>query len=224
MKSRLVYFGFLINHCVTQINKITNIQKVHTYMQQNAISEVQQWLPEIDPCQIELANGSVEGGYRQNLNQITEKIRTWAMDVLEKANLPSAPNEAKALLEKYDVDSNEGCALHVVIELDAMDASIHNTDANTAAITGMKLFEAIWQHAVTTMHQGNADKKESKENMQLYQDTVQENEENLQLYQDTINELKKKYPHCNVNALRLLASTRLNVTKQRLDDLNISPQ
>ena len=46
----------------------------------------------------------------------------------------------------------------------------------------------------------------------------------IQLYQETINNLKDKYPHCNVNALRLLAATRLNVSKQDLDDLDIRPE
>lgn len=195
-------------------------------MQDNVIREVQQWLPEIDPCQIDLANGSVEEGYCQDLNEITEKIRTWAMDVLEKANLPSAANEAKALLGKYDVSSSKGCAMRIIIELDAMDASIHNTDANTATIASMKLFEAIWQHTITKMHQPDQNTKENdaakKEN--LLPTNQEENEDNIKLYQDTINELKKKYPHCSVNALRLLASTRLNVTKMQLDDLNITPQ
>ncbi len=195
-------------------------------MQDNVIKEVPQWLPEIDPCQIELANGSVEESYCQDLNEITEKVRTWAMDVLEKANLPSAANEAKALLGKYDVNSSKGCALHAVIELDAMDASIHNTDANTAAIASMKLFEAIWQHTVTKMYQPDQNTKENdaakKDN--LLPTNQEENEDNIKLYQNTINDLKKKYPHCSVNALRLLASTRLNVTKMQLDDLNITPQ
>lgn len=226
-KPRLVYIGFLLTFVLRKKSKNNlNFQIVHTYMQQNANNQVHQWLAKIDPCQLELAKDSTEEGYQQELNQITEKVRTWAMAVLEKANLPSAPHEAKALLEKYNASTREGCALHAVIELDAMHASIHNTDANTAAITGMKLFEAIWQHTVTKIHQtnsqitaqGNVSKKD------LLPARQDESEKNIKLYQDTINELKKKYPHCNVNALRLLASTRLNVTKQQLDDLGISPQ
>lgn len=197
-------------------------------MQQNAISEVLGLLPEIDPCQIEMANGSTEESYGQELTQITEKIHSWAISVLEQANLPSTPHEANKLLEKFDGSSNEGCALRAVIELDAMHTSIRNTDAHTTALTGMKLFETIWQLAVTKINQTSSQITEhgegSKENPGMYQDTIQESEENLKLYQDTINELRKKYPHCNVNALRLLASTRLNVTKLQLDELGISPQ
>ena len=70
-------------------------------MQQNTINEVQRWLPDIDPSKIELENSFTEKECRQELNQITEKIQGWAISILEKANLPSAPNEAKALLRKY---------------------------------------------------------------------------------------------------------------------------
>ena len=192
-------------------------------MQQNIINEVQQWLPDMDPCEIELDSSSVEKECQQALNQITEKIQGWAMSILENANLPSAPNEAKALLRKYDPASDEGCAMQIVIEIDALQASVRNTDSNTAAITGMKLFEAIWNRAITKVPQQkrNTNIQTNKNNLLLNQD---ESEENIQLYQATINELKAKYPHCNINALRLLASTRLNVTKQQLDDLDIRPQ
>ncbi len=195
-------------------------------MQQNVISEIQQWLPEIDPCQIELTNGPTEEKHQKDLNEIAEYIHAWAIPALEKAKLPITPHEAKALLEKYPASSNEGCALHVVLELDALHASISNTDANTAALASMKLFEAIWQHAITTLQQvaPQITKQDSIDNQQSSTTSHEESEENIQLYRATINELQKKYPHCNINALRLLASTRLNVTKQQLDDLEISPQ
>ena len=124
-------------------------------MQQNIINEVQQWLPVIDPCKIDLANGITEREYRQELEEITEKIHGWAISVLDKANLPSTSHEAKPLLNKYDPASDEGCALHIVIELDALQASLRNTDSNTAAITSMKLFEAIWNRAITKTPQPN---------------------------------------------------------------------
>lgn len=194
-------------------------------MQQNIIKEVLQWLPEIDPCKIELDSSSAEKNFRQDINKITEKIHTWAISILEKANLPSTSHEAKPLLTKYDPISDEGCALNIVIELDAMQASIRNTDSNTAALTGMKLFEAIWNRAITKMYEPKQDSKNQQDKPKdSLLATSKENKDNIKLYQKTINELKVKYPHCNVNALRLLASTRLNVTKQQLDDLRISPQ
>ena len=190
-------------------------------MQQQAHSNLQQWLPEINPCKIELESSSAEKFFRQEIDEVIEKIHAWATSILEKANLPSTSHEAKELLGKYDTSSNEGCALHVVIELDAMQASIRNTDANTAAITGMKLIETIWKRELVKINQPNQRHSKQKNDLLANQEG---SEENIELYQETINELKRKYPHCNVNALRLLASTRLNVTKQQLDDLNITPQ
>jgi hypothetical protein len=46
----------------------------------------------------------------------------------------------------------------------------------------------------------------------------------IDTYSAAMNALKKKYPHCTVNALRLLLSNKLNVSKQRLDDLDIRPE
>ena len=46
----------------------------------------------------------------------------------------------------------------------------------------------------------------------------------IETYSAAINALKKKYPHCTINALRLLLSNKLNVSKQRLDDLDIRPE
>jgi len=196
-------------------------------MQQNTISEIQRWLPEIDPCQIQLTDGSMEEKYQKDLTGIAKNIHAWSISVLEKADLPIAPHEVKTLLKEYPASSNEGCALQVIIEIDALQASISNTDANTAALAGMKLFDAIWQHAITAVQQEAApqiDEQDSKDNKQSLPASQEESEENIQLYQTTINELHQKYPHCNINALRLLASTHLDITKQQLDDLEISPQ
>ena len=187
-------------------------------MQQNTLNEIQQCLPEINPCKLELTSSSVEEDYRKKLNQITESIHSWAISVLDKAKLPAAPDKAKGLLKKYDADSDEGYALRSVIEIDACMASINNIDAQTSVLTAMKLFEALWRCAAAKIPQP------SPQDDEQIDASKKESAEDIKLYQDTINELKKKYPHCNVNALRLLASTRLGVTKQQLDDLEISPQ
>ena len=189
-------------------------------MEQNAINEVTQWLPDLDPCEIDLSMDSIEDTYHKNLINITENIHAWAISVLEKASLPIASNEVNTLIDKYDISSDEGCALHILVELDAMRSSLKNTDANTSVITGMKVFEAIWKRAITKYHQTDTQTEQQETDEAVSSDS----EENIALYQKTIDELNKKYPHCSINALRLLASTRLNVTKQQLDDLGISPQ
>ncbi len=200
-------------------------RKSVNFMEQNAINEIAQWLPEIDPCQIDLTSGPSDNEYHKQLTSITEDIHAWAISILEKASLPIASNEVNTLIDKYDISSDEGCALHVLVELDAMRTSLKQTDANTAVITGMKVFEAIWKRAIAKIHQTTP---QEEDRGPIHESTNEINEvgseENIVLYQETIDELNKKYPHCSINALRLLASTRLNVTKQQLDDLGISPQ
>lgn len=196
-------------------------------MQQDTINKVKNWLPDINPCDIDFQNSFDEDADLLAVDQAIDYIRLWAESILTTANVPATANEAGSLIERFDPTSDEGCALRMIIELDAMQASINNSDAHTAAITGMKLFEAIWRRKLNKLRQQRAAEAASKKtgiNKKLVFEAPEESDENLQLYQKTINELKKKYPHCNVNALRLLASTRLNVTKQQLDELDISPQ
>lgn len=193
-------------------------------MDQNAINEVAQWLPDLDPCEIDLSMDSIEDTYNKYLINITENIHAWAISVLEKASLPIASNEVNTLIDKYDISTDEGCALHILVELDAMRSSLKNADANTSVITGMKVFEAIWKRAIAKFHQTDTQTDTQTEQQETDETVSSDSEENIALYQETIDELNKKYPHCSINALRLLASTRLNVTKQQLDDLEISPQ
>ena len=190
-------------------------------MQQDTINKVNKWLPDLDPCDINFDSTSDEDSNLIVINQATDHIRIWAESILADANVPTASHEAKSLIERFDPTSDEGCALRIIIELDAMNTSIKNSDAYTAAITGMKMFEAVWRRKLSKLREQRAakaatEKKVTKKNLVIEQS--EENEENIRLYQKTINDLKRKYPHCNVNALRLLASTRLNVTKQQLDE------
>lgn len=196
-------------------------------MRQDTINEVKKWLPELNPCDIDFQNTHDEESNLLVVNQATEFIRVWAESILTDANVPTSSSEAKSLIERFDPTSDEGCALRIIIELDAMQSSLDNSDAHTAAITGMKLFEAVWRRKLKRLREQRAAEAATKKTG-IKKNTIieqaDESDENIKLYQKTINELKRKYPHCNVNALRLLASTRLNVTKQQLDDLDISPK
>ena len=204
-------------------------------MQENIAIKIREYLPEINANDISFDDDSY-APYKKDLNQFTENIQTWSHTILEKSKLPTAANEAKALVSKYGLESNEGCALRMVIELDAMNSSLENQDASTAALASMKLLDAIWHSSIFHVEDNvniknnninsidansGSPSKPSKQNVTSVE---QENENNRKKYQDTINDLKDKYPHCNVNALRLLAATRLNVSKQELDDLDIRPE
>ena len=196
-------------------------------MQQNLTNKIHKYLPEINVNEISLDTD--EQPYVKDLQQFTENIHTWSSTVLEKAQLPTAVNEAKALTTKYSLDTNEGCALQMIVELDAVNKSVENQDAATAALASMKLLQAVWHSSIFR----NADDSgihKLKNNAttstttSISDTTVKKTtDDKLMYYQNTINDLKEKYPHCNLNALRLLAATRLNVAKQELDDLNITP-
>ncbi|MEM7401722.1 MAG: hypothetical protein AAF304_07220 [Pseudomonadota bacterium] len=202
-------------------------------MQQDIAKAVHSYLPEINASELNFDVEQEEHAYANDLNQFIEKIQSWSHSILEEAKLPTAANEAKALTTKYSMDSNEGCALHMVVELDSINKSIEQNDATTVALASMKLVDAIWHSAIfrsTEQKADNANKQTTSsistqsKNTQKSPSSQSDHEETIALYQRTINDLKEKYPHCNVNALRLLASTRLNVGKQELDELDITPE
>ena len=198
-------------------------------MQSNIVTKIQEYLPEIDATELSLDADTNSHAHAQNLHDFNESIQTWSYNILENAKLPNNAHEAKALVTKYDLTTNEGCALRMIIELSSINKSLANKDAVTAALASMKLLEAVWSSSLLRDDEkdnGNA-VSESKAGTAITPNQTSsknEDDENLQLYQKTINELKEKYPHCNVNALRLLAATRLNVNKQELDDLDITPK
>ena len=196
-------------------------------IQKHIAMKIREYLPEINASEINFDEKSTQP-YAENLKHFTESILTWSHTILEKAKLPTLAHEAKPLAYKYNIESDEGCALRMVIELDALNNSLTNRDAGTAALASMKLLENIWYSSIFRIDkQQNTQKLETATtaNSPAVAVTKQsENNTSQQLFQETINNLKDKYPHCNVNALRLLAATRLNVSKQELDDLDITPE
>ena len=93
-------------------------------MQQNLIPKIREYLPEIDVNELIFDND--EHPYENDLDHSIESIKIWSHTILEKAKLPIAVSEAKALTTKYGLDTNEGCALQMVVELDAVNKSIEN--------------------------------------------------------------------------------------------------
>lgn len=163
----------------------------------------------------------------KDLNQITKNIQNWSHTVLGKAKLPTLAHEANPLINKYSVETDEGCALRIVIELDALNISLKNRDAGTAALASMKLLENIWYSSIFRTDNQRSTSKVATDttNTPAVTNAKQTtSNSNTKLYQETINNLKEEYAHCNISALRLLAASRLNVGKQELDDLNITPE
>jgi len=195
-------------------------------IQQQIATMICEYLPEINGNEISIDEGNAHL-YEKDLNQFTQSIQNWSYTVLEKAKLPTLTHEANLLINKYSVETDEGCALRMVIELDALNISLKNRDAGTAALASMKLLENIWYSSIFRIDdQKNTPKTETATTDTPAVATAKQtaSDVNTQLYQETINSLKEKYPYCNVNALRLLAATRLNMSKQELDDLDITAE
>ena len=193
-------------------------------MQQNITTKIREFLPEVNVNELNFEANENEQKYSKHLTHFTESVQNWSHTILEKAKLPTAANEASALTTKYSLDTNLGCALRMVVELESLNKSVSNQDASTAALASMKLLEAVWSSSLFRNAEKNSKKEAAKNSSVDIVTTSNDSNDDKELYQKTINDLKVKYPHCNVNALRLLAATRLNVSKQELDDLDISPQ
>ena len=191
-------------------------------MQQHIEAKMREYLPEINANELSFDDKNANS-YEDDLKKFTESIQTWSHTILEKAKLPILAHEAKPLAQKYSMESDEGCALRMVVELHALNSSLENRDAGTAALASMKLLENIWNSSIfRDEDKEDASKVKPAEHSSTTKQTTNNNDQ--QLYQETINNLKDKYPHCNTNALRLLAATRLNISKQELDDLDITPE
>ncbi len=130
-------------------------------MQQNISKKVREYLPEISANDINF--DTEEHPYANDLNQFIESMRVWSHTVLENAKLPVNVSEANALMTKYDLDTNVGCALQMVVELDSINKSVENQDASTAALASMKLLEAVWHSSIfrTTKDSGIHETKNS---------------------------------------------------------------
>ncbi|MFK7815941.1 MAG: hypothetical protein AB8B92_06355 [Gammaproteobacteria bacterium] len=197
-------------------------------LQQHIANKIREYLPEVHAEDISFDEGVMQP-HANDLKKFSDSIQTWAHTVLEKEKLPTLAHEAQPLVNKYNIETDEGCALRMVIELNALNTSLQNNDAGTAALASMKLLEHVWSSSIFKVSQETTAKnvvgtKTSTPIKNVASNSNTLAEQGKQLYQETINNLKEKYPHCNVNALRLLAATRLNVSKQKLDDLDITPE
>jgi len=195
-------------------------------IQQHIATIIREYLPKINSNEISFDESNAHL-FEKDLNQFTQSIQNWSHTVLEKVQLPTLAHEANPLINKYSIETDEGCALRMVIELDALNISLKNRDAGTAALASMKLLENIWYSSIFRIdNQQNTPKASSATANTPAVSTAKQtaSDGNTKLYQETINSLKEKYAHCNVSALRLLTATRLNVGKQELDDLDITPE
>ena len=155
-----------------------------------------------------------------SLDATLEESDNWAREILSKAGLPVEIGKLQSKLDSLEEGTSEWYAGNSLLQSFTLRSALENGDQATTILLGFLLADFRWQgHFAETREQQLADKKLVEE---ILSDS---NEEDLEVesYRAAINALQKKYPHCSVNALRLLLCNKLNVSKQRLDELDIRP-
>ena len=154
------------------------------------------------------------------LEQTLKQSDEWARDVLRRAGLPEDINKLQVHLEEIEEGSAAWYAGNSLLQSFTLRSALDNGDQATTLLLGFLLADFRWQgHFAELREQSEADEKLVDEILSDEHDQELE----IESYRAAINALQKKYPHCTVNALRLLLCNKLNVSKQRLDELDIRP-
>ena len=155
------------------------------------------------------------------LNKSLQEVDNWAREVLKAANLPVEINALQEKLETIDEGSTAWYAGNSLLQGFTLRSALESGDQATTILLGFLLADFRWQGYFAE------DREQLMKDQQLVDEILNEtNSEELEIesYRAAMNALKKKYSHCSINALRLLLSNKLNVSKQRLDELDISPE
>ena len=173
-----------------------------------------------DPLNTLIAIKDYSDPSSSSLETTLEESDAWAREVLSKAGLPVDIGKLQAQLDSLEEGSSSWYAGNSLLQSFTLRSALENGDQATTILLGFLLADFRWQgHFAEIQEQQLADKK-------LVEEILSEtNNEDLEIesYRAAINALNKKYPHCSVNALRLLLCNKLNVSKQHLDELDIRP-
>ena len=155
------------------------------------------------------------------LDKSLKEVDRWAHHVLSDASLPTEINALQARLDNIDEGSSEWYAGNSLLQSFTLRSALESGDQATTILLGFLLADFRWQgHFAQDREQLLIDQQSVEE---ILQNSDSEDLE-IESYNAAMNALSKKYPHCTINALRLLLSNKLNVSKQRLDELDIRPQ
>ncbi len=155
------------------------------------------------------------------LDKSLKEVDRWAHHILKDASLPTEINALQARLDTIEEGSTEWFAGNSLLQSFTLRSALQGGDQATTILLGFLLADFRWQgHFAATREQQLKDQKSVEEILS----TSDSQELEIESYNAAMNALSKKYPHCTINALRLLLSSKLNVSKQRLDELDIRPQ
>lgn len=145
----------------------------------------------------------------------------WAKEILENAGLPIEVDKIRNKLARLKEGSTTWFAGNSLLQALTLRSALKNGDQATAILLGFLLADFRWQgHFAELQEQEQVDEILVAE---ILKESEDDEELEIETYCAAINSLHKKFPHCTINALRLLLCNKLNVSKQRLDDLNITP-
>ena len=145
----------------------------------------------------------------------------WAKEILDNAGLPTDADKIRDKLSKLKEGSTTWFAGNSLLQALTLRSALKNGDQATAILLGFLLADFRWQgHFAELQEQEQVDEILVAE---ILKESDDDEELEIETYCAAINSLHKKFPHCTINALRLLLCNKLNVTKQRLDDLDITP-
>tara|TARA_R110002096_G_scaffold30991_3_gene91847 strand:+ start:1961 stop:2530 length:570 start_codon:yes stop_codon:yes gene_type:complete len=155
------------------------------------------------------------------LHSSLKEVDRWAHHILKDAGLPTEINALQARLDTIEEGSSAWYAGNSLLQSFTLRSALESGDQATTILLGFLLADFRWQGYFAQ------DREQLLKDQKSVEDILSKannNELEIETYSAAINALKKKYPHCTVNALRLLLSNKLNVSKQRLDDLDIRPE
>ena len=158
----------------------------------------------------------------QLLEESLNESDNWASDLLASANLPSKVEDLQKKLDDIEEGTSSWYAANSLLQSFTLRSALEEGDQATSILLGFLLADFRWQGQFAEYReQSLADEKVVEEILNNVEDAK---EVEIQTYCAAITALKEKYPHCTVNALRILLAKNLGVSKDRLDELDIAPE
>ena len=157
----------------------------------------------------------------QILEESLNEADNWAKDLLDSANLPSKVKDLQKKFDGIEHGASTWYAANSMLQSFTLRSALQDGDQATAILLGFLLADFRWQGQFAEhREQFFADEKMVEEILNNVDDAE---EVEAQTYRAAINSLKEQFPHCTVNALRILLAKNLGVNKDRLDELDITP-
>lgn len=146
------------------------------------------------------------------LNSSLKDIDRWAHHILKDAGLPTEINALQARLDTIKEGSSSWYAGNSLLQAFTLRSALDSGDQATTILLGFLLADFRWQGYFAQ------DREQLLKDQKSVDDILSKannDELEIETYSAAINALKRKYPHCTLNALRLLLSNKLNISKQR---------